>query len=284
MRNKIMEDRRFKRMPTLDELAKMERDLRFHPVDTESPKKLTRAQIESFNREGYLKGIEAFDDEEISGIRKEFDALLAQALASGQTSYSIISAHLKCGMVHDIMKNPRIVSYVQDILGEDIIGWGSQFFCKLPHDRKIVAWHQDASYWPLSPSKTVTAWLAIDDADTENACMRFIAGSHTFGHINYRPSEDQERNVLNQTVDGVSEYGAPVDIELKAGQISLHSDLLLHSSGPNRTNRRRCGLTIRYCAASVRSQIGWNAEGVQVSGLDTSGHWADSPRPAVDMV
>ena len=39
----------------------------------------------------------------------------------------------------------------------------------MPHDGKAVAWHQDASYWPLSPSKTVTVWLAIDDADVDNA-------------------------------------------------------------------------------------------------------------------
>ena len=49
----------------------------------------------------------------------------------------------------------------------------------MPGDGKTVSWHQDASYWPLTPSKSVTLWLAIDDADTENAAMRVIPGSHT---------------------------------------------------------------------------------------------------------
>ena len=53
-----------------------------------------------------------------------------------------------------------------------MIAWGSHFFCKMPGDGKRVSWHQDASYWPLTPSKAVTVWLAIDDADAENACMR----------------------------------------------------------------------------------------------------------------
>ena len=35
----------------------------------------------------------------------------------------------------------------------------------LPQDVRQVAWHQDASYWPFTPARTVTAWLAIDDAD-----------------------------------------------------------------------------------------------------------------------
>ena len=56
---------------------------------------------------------------------------------------------------------------MKDILGENVIGWGSHFFCKMPHDGKKVAWHQDASYWPLTPTKTCTVWLAIDDTDAE---------------------------------------------------------------------------------------------------------------------
>ena len=83
----------------------------------------------------------------------------------------------------DLLTNPSITDYVTDILGPNVIGWGSHFFCKLPRDRKIVSWHQDASYWPISPAKTVTVWLAIDVTDTENACMRFIPGTHLQGHL-----------------------------------------------------------------------------------------------------
>ncbi len=67
-----------------------------------------------------------------------------------------------------------------------------------------------------------------------------------------------------------------------AGEISLHSDLLLHGSEANRSNRRRCGLTLRYCPADVRAGLGWNAKGVIVSGEDPTGHWANPPRPATD--
>ena len=97
---------------------------------------------------------------------------------------------------------------VKDLLGENVIAWGSHFFCKMPGDGKRVSWHQDASYWPLSPSKAVTAWLAIDDADVENACMRYIPGSHLLGHLTYTLSENDEANVLNQTVAGVEKLGA----------------------------------------------------------------------------
>jgi ectoine hydroxylase-related dioxygenase (phytanoyl-CoA dioxygenase family) len=214
--------------------------------------------------------------------RQYFDELLARVLAEGGDSYSISTAHLKYGKVYDLLANPKIVAYVADLLGENVVGWGSHYFCKLPHDGKAVAWHQDASYWPLTPSKTVTVWLAIDDADRENACMQFLPGSHLAGHLEFRRSSESEANVLDQTVDDVERYGAPIDVELAAGEISMHNDLLLHGSQANNSNRRRCGLTLRYCAADVRAYMDWNQKGIVVSGRDPSGHWANRPRPKND--
>ena len=272
----------FKTIPNHDEITRLERDLRFHPSTVENPQALTRQQVDAFNRDGYVKGLRIFSREEMAAHRAYFDALLARVLAEGGSSYSISTAHLKYGKVYDLLTHPRIVRCVRDLLGENVVGWGSHYFCKLPRDGKVVHWHQDASYWPLTPSKTVTVWLAIDDADVENACMRFIPGSHHFGHLTYQLSEDAEDAVLNQRVENAEQFGEPVDVELKAGEISMHSDLLLHSSEANRSDRRRCGLTLRYCAADVRAGLGWNAKGVVVSGEEPTDHWVNPPRPESD--
>ncbi len=67
------------------------------------------------------------------------------------------------------------------------------------------------------------------------------------GHLTYKLSETDASNVLNQTVPEVEKYGSPgVRVELKAGQASVHSDLLLHGSDANTSDRRRCGLTLRF--------------------------------------
>jgi len=272
----------FKIIPGEEALARLERDLRFHPSTTQAPRVLSRLQIEQFNRDGFITGIRIFSREEIGEIRSYFDRLLARVLAAGQDSYSISTAHARYGRVYDLLTHPRIVQCVVDILGPNVVAWGSHFFCKMPGDGKSVAWHQDASYWPLSPSKAVTVWLAIDDADVENACMRFIAGSHHFGHLTYRPSNPNEHNVLDQSIDNPLQYGTAVDNILAAGEISLHSDLLLHGSEANGSSRRRCGLTLRYCTTDVRAHMDWNQKGVIVSGTDPAGHWANRPRPAED--
>ena len=266
-------------IPTQDELDQLDRELRFFPVENASPKTLTAEEIADYNRGGYLKGFRVYSAAEIAAIRAEFDKLLAQYLAEGKDSYSISSAHLKHGIAYDILTEPRIVAYVRDLLGENVVGWGSHFFCKMPHDGKKVAWHQDASYWPLTPTKTCTVWLAIDDTDAENANMQFLPGSHVFGHIDYEKSGADEGNVLDQTVANIEQYGEPVDDTLAAGEMSLHADLLLHGSEANDSDRRRCGLTLRYCAADVQAHLGWNQKGVVVAGQDAAGHWANRQRP-----
>jgi ectoine hydroxylase-related dioxygenase (phytanoyl-CoA dioxygenase family) len=268
----------FQPLPAAGDLAAVKRDLRFHPATSANPQTLTTDQVARFNSDGYLMPFRVFSPEETADLRGYFDRLLAQYLADGKDSYSISTAHLRHGRVWDVLTHPRIVGAVRDLIGPDVIGWGSHFFCKLPGDGKTVAWHQDSSYWPLTPSKAVTVWLAIDDADRENACMRFLPGTHTLGHLTYSLSETDEANVLNQTVPDVAKYGDPVYVELKAGEASVHSDLLLHGSEANTSARRRCGLTLRYAPADVRAGLGWHEKGVIVSG--TGGpHWANRPRP-----
>ena len=269
-------------IPQTEELSQIDRDLRFHPSPVTGSRTLTPEQVAAFNRDGYLKPLRVFDAAEMAVIREYFDNLLAQTLAAGGNSYSISTAHLSHGRVFDLLTHPRIVAHINDLLGEDVIGWGSHFFCKMPGDGKRVSWHQDASYWPLTPSKAVTAWLAIDDASVENACMRYIPGTHLHGHLTYTLSEEDDANVLNQTVTGADQFGEPVEVELQAGEMSLHSDLLLHGSEANQSDRRRCGLTLRYCPADVRAGLGWNNKGVIVFGHDPSAHWANPPRPADD--
>jgi len=272
----------FKAVPTQDELAALNRDLRFHRVVNAHPQTLAPDQIERFNREGYLKPIRIFDDAEAADLRAYFDRLLANVLASGGSSYSISTAHAKYGRVYDVLTHPRIVAVVKDLLGDNVIAWGSHFFCKMPHDGKTVSWHQDASYWPLTPAHAVTVWLAIDDADRGNACMKFIPGSHHYGHLTFRMSEESESNVLDQTVENAEGISPPVYDELNAGECSVHSDLLLHSSELNTSDRRRCGLTLRYCAAEVVAGLGWYEKGIWISGRAAPNTWSNRSRPEVD--
>lgn len=262
-------------------LMKEERDLTFKPVVNASPRRLTQAQIQAFNESGYLKPLDAYPPAEAAKNRAYFDDLLrkVQQARSDLDAYSINGFHVHCAGLYDIVTNPILLDHVQDLIGPDVIAWGSHFFCKQAHDPRKVAWHQDASYWPLTPARTVTVWLAIDDADVVNAAMKFLPGTHRHGHLKWR-EVGYDKAVLNQEIENPEQFGAPVFDELKAGQFSLHADMLAHGSEPNTSDRRRCGLTIRYCPPSVRAlDERWSKGAVLCRGSGANGAWTYNPRP-----
>jgi ectoine hydroxylase-related dioxygenase (phytanoyl-CoA dioxygenase family) len=148
----------------------------------------------------------------------------------------------------------------------------------MPGDPKHVPWHQDASYWPMTPARTVTVWLAIDDADPENAAMQFVPATHRLGPLEWRNTDKPA--VLGQEIVNIGQFGKPVSDDLRAGEMSLHADMLAHGSSPNTSARRRCGLTIRYCSPQVVSlDPSWMTMSVICRGHDPTGRWANVARP-----
>jgi len=267
--------------PTPEQLDELPREVGFVPAENAAPKFLQPQQIAEYNERGYLMPFNGLDERESAELRAFFDGVLAAFVELGRDSYSISTAHLRFAKIYELVAHPKIVGPVSDLLGPNVVAWGSHFFCKMPKDGKRVAWHQDSTYWPLSPTKTVTVWLAIDDVDPENANMRFIPKSHTHGLLDYTKSED-DRDVLNMVIDNPEQYGEDaVDVALKAGQFSMHSDQLLHGSEANDSNRRRCGLTIRYAAADVQAWFDWDKKGIVVLGEDHKANWKNLPSPAL---
>ena len=266
--------------PTAQQLAELPRQMGFVPAHNPHPQLLSQQQIDDYNAQGYLMPFTALEPEEARELRAFFDGVLAAFMELGRSSYAINTAHLRFQRIYDLVRHPRIVTPVADLLGPNVVCWGSHFFCKMPGDGKRVPWHQDSTYWPLSPTRTVTVWLAIDDADPENANMKFIPQSHLHGLIDYDQTQDAD-TVLDLAVKNPHSYGqGEVDVTLAAGQFSMHSDLLLHGSEANRSYRRRCGLTIRYAAAEVTTWYDWHKKGILVRGHDPGGHWLNPPRPA----
>jgi ectoine hydroxylase-related dioxygenase (phytanoyl-CoA dioxygenase family) len=265
--------------PSPSQLAALPRKMTFFPSVNANPKILKPEQIKQYNEQGYLMPFNGLDQEEARELRAFFDGVLAAYIELGKTSYSINTAHMRFARIYQLVQHPQIVDAVADLLGPNVVCWGSHFFCKMPHDGKRVPWHQDSTYWPLSPTKTVTVWLAIDDADPENANMKFIPRSHLHGLIDYDETQDAN-TVLDLAVRNPNSYGdGEVDDQLKAGQFSMHSDLLLHGSEANESNRRRCGLTIRYAAADVTTWYDWHKKGFVVRGENVGGHWANPEMP-----
>ena len=271
-------------MPVTDAHPGMGRDLRFFPVVNDQPRHLTPEQLAQFNERGYLFPLELLDAAETAAQRAYFDQLLAMAAAAGLDNYAVNGWHQHCRGLYDLVCHPRLLDYVEDLIGPNVICTMTHYFSKNPTDSKAVYWHQDAQFWPLTPSKVVTAWIAIDDVDEANGAMQLWPGTHRRGVIPFEYVTDQENGVLNEHVHDPERFGAPVSVALRAGQLSLHTDMLLHGSLPNRSGRRRCGLTIRYMPPDVRRGDDAEPCAVIARGRDPGGYWRAIERPEADSI
>ena len=122
----------------------------------------------------------------------------------------------------------------------------AQRYAKPPQDpTAAIDWHQDRWFWSTDRPPTVTTWVALDDCDEQNGCLRFAPGARRAEGL--LPHVDQGGlATCRAAVDG-----APRHTNLSAGGIVTYSDLSVHASGPNRTHQPRRALA-----------LGWNRLGV----------------------
>lgn len=251
-------------------------DLSFKPVLNAQPRALRPADVARYNSDGFCQPIDIFGPSEIERIRSYVDGLMAEMGDKG--GYGINCYQARLSGLFDIATDARILDYVEDLIGPNILCWASAILSKHPQDPKRVPWHQDASFWMLSPARTVTVWLAIDDADAENSAMRFIPGSHKHGPL--ETSSRDEGSVFHKGTANADALGEPFTNVLKAGQISLHADMLVHGSLANVSDRRRCGLTLRYCPPEVRIiDPDWERGVEAILCRGDAGNWSTHPRP-----
>ena len=180
-----------------------------------------------------------------------------------------------------LIRHPRLVEAVSQIIGPDVLAWSCGFFIKEPGSKSYVSWHQDLNYWGLDGDAEVTAWYALTPATVENGCMRFLAGSHARKDVPHVDSFAPD-NLLTrgQEIAVEVDEASAVDVLLRAGQVSFHHGHLFHASGPNTTHERRLGIAIRYVAPSMKQTSGDKLLVSLVAGKDDYGHFEHMPPPA----
>ncbi|MBB6670775.1 phytanoyl-CoA dioxygenase family protein [Cohnella nanjingensis] len=215
---------------------------------------LTEEQKSSYHENGYVIGLApVFSEPEVEQLNANLKQL-AQLLEPGEKMSAIREWHMSSKWLYDVCTNPKILDYVEGILGPNFYMWGSQFFAKAPGSKDTVAWHQDAYYWPLHPHNSVTVWLAFTDVDEENGAMQVIPKSHKDGLIKHRSVSGD--SVLTLELEEGTFYETDAkSLVLKAGQISLHDDAIVHGSPANHSTRWRNGVTIRYSGTNVRCDL-----------------------------
>ena len=244
---------------------------------------LSQEQIDQFKRDGYVSPIQVLDLEEAGALRAKLEAREAKQgghLEPGQRSKS----HLLFKWLDDLIRDPRILDPVEQLIGPDILCWNTIFWIKEAGAESFISWHQDTRYWGLSSDQVVTAWLALSPASIESGCMRVMPGTHVGDVL---PHEDRyhEANMLTrgqEITDGVDDKTA-VYMPLQVGEMSFHNYRLAHASGPNTSTDRRIGVSMHFMPTDTQQIVGdWDSAAL-VRGSDRNGNFAPTPVPSADF-
>ena len=246
------------------------------------PKLLTDAQVAQYERDGIffpVRVMPAADARRYRDALEDYEARTGEPINSNMRH----NVHLLFTWAAELIRHPKILDAVEDVLGPDILCWTTNFFIKEARDPGYVSWHQDATYWGLEPNDVCTAWFAMSDAPVESGAMKFLPGSHKQEQIAHVDTF-HEHNLLTRGQEIAVEVDErqAVDVPLAAGEISLHHILAVHGSKPNTTDDRRIGLAIRYIPTHVR-QVKLRDSATLVRGEDRYGHFDLMPAPKSDL-
>jgi non-heme Fe2+,alpha-ketoglutarate-dependent halogenase len=251
--------------------------------------KLSAEQQEQYRERGYFYPVRAFEREEASKYCDAFFAYSKQNeeqlrdLIPRERAGFMIDTHLFLRWVYRLVSHPRLLDAVESVLGPNLMVWSSQWFPKFPGDKAFVSWHQDATYWGLTPPDVATAWIALSESVPENGCMRVVPGTHKTLNLPQRDTFARD-NMLSRGQEIAVEVDERqrVNLVLQPGEFSLHHVGIVHGSGPNQSDRPRIGLAVRYMSTEVKQSAPEREMVLLVRGRDEFGHFEIAPPPQSD--
>jgi phytanoyl-CoA hydroxylase len=207
-----------------------------------------KARLEA---DGFLRVGPVLTDEELAEARINVDRIVAEQVRLGKRPEYAMAVHALDAYFSRLAVLPRFLDILECVMGPDIVLVSTHLLCKPPHDGHPVSWHQDGAFTPIEPMSLVTLYLALDDCDAGNGCMRMLPGSHKNGLARHDVIHvgDATRKELGRDV--VDAYTS-VPLELNAGECSLHLPWTIHGSDANRSDRRRAALPMRYISGASR--------------------------------
>lgn len=225
---------------------------------------------EHFQRDGFVHLPGFFDAAAIEELEADFDRYIAEIVPTVPPADAFYAndgtrralKQLQRIEQHDaklgaLRERPEIVQLAELLLGGPTQSHGVEWFNKPPELNHPTPPHQDGYYFCLQPDAALTLWIALDDADEENGCLRYVRGSHLLPH---RPHGRSSVIGFSQTI---LDFG-PADLErehvgvLKRGDALAHHSGTIHRADANRSQRhRRSAAVVFQSATAVRDEAAW---------------------------
>lgn len=232
---------------------------------------LTKSQIDQFHEDGFLNGGPCLTEEEVDVLRAEIERVISdrENLNGAQPAllrnlceetepktqgeiWQIVNIWMASPYFRLLIEKHKIAEDIAQLTNADELRvWHDQIQYKPSRVGGTLMWHQDAPAWPvLSPMTEVSAWVALDDVDQSNGCMRMVPGSHRWGDQSDLLSSLSSFSALPNTFDG--HKVRMVAREVMKGEVHYHHALTWHGSPANMSSRPRRAVAIHYMINGTR--------------------------------
>ena len=215
---------------------------------------LTKNEIRSYTRNGFVVPkfrLDNSDLEKLQNATLELMQTYPHIPTEGLVSPHIFYAGSNRPDIHskflEICKLTPLLDIVDQLIGRDIIVWGSRIFSKAPQTGRATPWHQDGEYWPIRPLATATVWIAIDESNEHNGCLNILTGSNRAKTLLPHRSLSGKGAALDKEIKPeLIKSKDVVSVPLQPGQMVIFDVFTAHGASPNLSNQRRAGFAIRY--------------------------------------
>ena len=221
------------------------------------PGPLSEAQLDEFERKGYLFIPNLIDGEELEALRKEMNALLSNDAyrdkafsitePESHEIRSLFAVHRLSERLGALASDERVAGAARQIIGDDPYVHQSRINYKPGFAGKGFNWHSDFETWHAEDGMpnmhAVSASLILTDNHEFNGPLMLIPGSHMefVPCLGETPEDNHKRSLKAQEVGVpspealthlVDKYGidAPTG---KAGGLLLFDCNTLHASNAN---------------------------------------------------
>jgi len=220
---------------------------------------MDQSRVEQFRRDGFLSFPELADGETIRALRQTYDDMLRGAIDVSPTDNPlgrIVRQIMMPSAYHPIFRSNPALDAAREI-AKALLGVNEphpvfdMLIYKEPGQLAETPWHQDFSYtqMPFAPAgsaipadEVVQFWLALDDVDEDNGCMRFIPGVHRrpmLEHYVAAGGTDYSQRLLAiRDAETALDLGRAVTCPLNAGGATVHTYGTPHYTSGNRTADR----------------------------------------------
>jgi chlorinating enzyme len=207
---------------------------------------LSREQLQQYDRDGIVFPIRAFSRDEVAGFLRELESIADDCGKGSLKRFD--NLHLFFDWARSLVTSEVLLNTVEDLLGGDILVYGTLVFYKPPHDSSYVSWHQDSFYSGLHLTPSTSVWIALTPSHRTNGCMRVIPGSHKQGPLDHDNVHD-DPNLLNKRGERIRmdvDESQALDVVLLPGEMSMHQSTIVHGSNPNTSDQPRVGFIVRF--------------------------------------